>query len=174
MNLILCGLPKSGKTTIGKIIAKHLSRNFIDTDNLIEHDYHAEKGVQFNCRQIVRHEGEPYFRNLEKKHINCLKEIKNHVIAIGGGSLSDPENIQCLQQIGRFIYLKTDPQILWKRVIVNGIPAYLDPNNPEIDFFAIMKKRQPLLEKVADVIIETGNLSEQEICSKILLYKEYL
>lgn len=97
MNITLCGLPMSGKSTIGMLIAEKLNRKFIDTDRLIENTYNLTKNKKYTCRQIYFLEGEKVFRRLEDHQISSLKNTKNSIIAIGGGSLLNPDNIRILK-----------------------------------------------------------------------------
>lgn len=168
MNIILCGLPMCGKTTIGRLLSKKLNLNFLDIDQLIENEYASKKGTTLSARQIYREEGEPFFREMEKNQINSLKEVKGMVIALGGGSLTDPENLNLIRSIGDIFYLKASPDYLWKRVEQRGIPAYLNPNQPSEAFHAMANKRIPLYERVSDIIIEIENLSEEEIVDKLV------
>lgn len=170
MNIILCGLPMSGKTTIGKKLAELLKWDFIDTDRLIENAYDSSK--KFTCREIYAKEGERKFRELEKKQIAALKSVKSNVIAVGGGSLSDSENLNILKLCGELIYLNAPVSILWERTQWRGIPAYLDPNDPEKAFYEMAEKRIPLYEKATDYILQTADLSEQEIVEAIINRKE--
>lgn len=166
-NLILCGLPMSGKTTVGKKLAAKLEWPFIDTDQLIEETYALQTGKIFSCRQIFRAEGEAAFRLLEKQQIASLKQAHPYVIAVGGGSCQDKENVAHLQSIGLLIYLKTPAQLLWERVKTKGIPAYLDPVNPEQDFYKIVEKRLPAYAAAA-VTVEAGYLNEEQVVEAIL------
>lgn len=167
MNLILCGLPMSGKTTIGKKLAEKLGWKFIDTDQRIEEAYGEKTGKNCTCRQIFQLEGEKKFRQLEKQQIALLKHTTKSIIAIGGGCLEDPENVKELQRIGRMIYLKSNPQELWKRVHSRGIPAYLDPQNPEASYYVLAVKRIPLYETAAHETVNIDNLTVEEIVNII-------
>lgn len=162
MNIILCGLPMSGKTTIGKLLAEKLEWNFVDTDRLIENAYGAK-----TCRQIFLDEGEKVFREIEKQQIDSLKESQKSVIAVGGGSLNDPDNVRMLQSIGQFVYLRTPVHVLWERIRSRGIPAYLDPSDPEKALYVIAEKRVPIYEAAANSIIETDGLNEQQIVNAL-------
>ena len=169
--LILCGLPKSGKTTIGKMVAKKLRWNFIDTDRLIEKDYADKTGRLYSCRQIFEHEGESLFRSLEQSQILSLNST-NSVISLGGGSLDNPKNTDAIKSIGSLIYLKAAPQVLWRRLQKSGIPAYLDPQHPENAFHALAEKRIPLYEAAAQIIIDTSDLTHENVVSEILRYRK--
>jgi shikimate kinase len=173
MNVILCGLPMSGKTTVGKMVAEKLNWNFVDTDRLIENAYAAKTGKTSTCRQIFIEEGELIFRNLEKEQVASLKGLDKSMIAVGGGSLNDPENVQMLRVAGKLVYLQASISVLWERIRWRGIPAYLDPLNPEKAFDEMAKKRIPIYERAATVIIETSHLNEQEMMAAILKEMTY-
>lgn len=180
MNIILCGLPMSGKTTIGKILANKLNWSFIDTDRLIENAYTNKTGKQYSCRQIYLEESEKIFRSLEKQQIAALKGSNKSIISTGGGSILDPDNIEIFQLIGFLIYIKVDINVLWKRMqsLQCGIPAYLHSKttvhgnkmipNPEKTFHTIAETRAPLYEASACITIETLGLNEQDIATSIL------
>lgn len=167
MNIILCGLPACGKTTIGQLLAGKLAWNFIDTDSLIENAYAANTGTAKTCSQIFLQEGELSFRILERHQIMSLQGVTQTIIAVGGGSLILPENVKTLTLIGCLIYLKASLAAVWERMSNRGIPAYLDPSNPEKAFYESAEKRIPLYEKAAKVIIDTTNLNKQEIAAEI-------
>jgi len=167
MNIILCGLPTSGKTTTGKIIAKILHRQHVDTDDLIVQNY-GNPSVT-TCRQIYLCEGEDFFRRFENKQILALKQHKNCIISIGGGSLSYFDNDKILKSIGCLVYLKTRFPTLWKRICQRGVLSWLDPAHPQKDFYQLMKKRQSKLDEVADIIIDTANLTPHGVAKQILI-----
>lgn len=162
MNLILSGLQNSGKTTVGQLLATKLEWDFIDTDRMIENQY----GQNATCREIFIKKGESTFRALEKKAIDSLKELKNYVIATGGGSLVNPENRSILEQIGTFVYLKANPELLWTRI--DAIPAHLDQNEPKKSFLELAKNRIPIYESMAHYTIETDTLTPEQIVDMIL------
>lgn len=164
MSIILCGLPASGKTTIGKLLAKKLNQLFVDTDRLIENLYAIRHGKQYTCRQIFTEEGEASFRQIEKSATASLQNCTDSIIALGGGTLSDPDNVKILQSIGFLVYLKTPPIILWQRIKQGGIPPYLLIPNPARAFYDMIKKREPVYAQSAHHTIETKHLNAQELC----------
>lgn len=174
MSIILCGLPMCGKTTIGRALAQHLNWNFVDTDELIEHAYHIQTHQKYSCRQIFVIEREARFRELEKEQITTLNGLHQAVISIGGGALGDQANINVLKKVGRFIYLNPPIEEIWKRVGERGIPAYLDKQHAEQDFYALVKKRTPLYESVADEVINTAGLTIQEVIGAIHLMMHHI
>lgn len=168
MNIILCGLPQSGKTTLGQILADKLKWSFIDTDKLIEKAYTDQTGVISSCRAIFSQEGELFFRTLEKEIITSLKEMTHTVIAIGGGSLNDSNNMQVLQSIGKLVYLKTPVEVIWERLQNKEIPSYLNVKDPKASFYTLAKKRIPLYEKAAELHIDTDLFNKDMTAITIL------
>jgi shikimate kinase len=158
VNIILCGLPKSGKTTFGKRIAEKSGLNFIDTDQLIEKFHLEQTGELFSCREIFLHHGERHFRFLEKIQIQSLSSTNKSIIAVGGGSILDPANRKILASIGCCVYLKTSPELIWHRMQSIDIPAYLQSGRAlvasEEAWNELTRLRIPLYESLADIIIE--------------------
>jgi shikimate kinase len=166
--IILCGLPKSGKTAIGKQLAASLQCAFIDTDRLIESAYAFEQKISLSCREIYLKEGKSFFRTLEKKQVALLSTTVSRVIAIGGGTLEDPGSLDHLKQLGLFIYLKTPLETLWERIKSNELPSYLNPNDPQLSFYELAARRIPLYEKAASMMIDTDRMSEEQIVHNII------
>lgn len=168
MNIILCGLPMCGKSTISKMLAERLNRSCVDTDRLIERTFARKYGAELSCREIYLTVGAAVFRQLEACEIFSLMKLKECVIAVGGGSFHDPANIVALRKAGRIVYLKADIATLWQRMSYRqNMPAYLNHGDPENDFYALAKKRIPLYEFSADMIIDTSNRHSSEIVNEI-------
>ncbi len=151
MNIILCGMPKSGKTTIGKKLAKNLGWDFIDTDQLIVNAYGG------SCRELFQAHGELKFREMEKEQIKTLN-VERTVISLGGGALA--ENATHLQSLGLVVYLKVPLKILWSRNCLKGIPAFA---TSEETFKELEEKRSPIYEKYAELHIDAYQLSTKEV-----------
>ncbi len=98
-NIVLTGMPSSGKTTIGKLLAEKLGRTFIDTDALIK-----EK-TRMEVTKIFEEKGESYFRNLETEVIKEASHICGAVIATGGGAVLRKENLEALKQNGKVFFI---------------------------------------------------------------------
>lgn len=154
MNIVLCGLPFSGKTTLGKKIAEKLAFDFIDVDDLIE------TASKKRCRALFKEEGETVFRQIEKEQIFSLIGKQSTVISTGGGAVSDLENRTFLKNLGLVIYLKRDPEMLLERM--TELPSYLESKEA---FYKLAEKRAPFYESAADVITET----EEELWQAIHL-----
>ncbi len=167
MNLILCGLPRSGKTTVGRLLAQEMHWAFIDTDDLVMQAYVSKTGLPWTCRQISQHEGEAAFRFLETLQINTLKGKENHVISTGGGSLLNRENVITLKGMGSLVYLKANVSDVWQRMQGCVLPSYLDPRDPEKSLQALADFRLTIFERAANVIVDTTDLSPHEIAKVI-------
>ena len=142
MNIILVGLPGSGKSTQGKKLARTLKWNFIDTDHLIHGG---------NCRQLFQTVGEKEFRRIEYEALLSLEGVFESVIAVGGGALELEESALFLKRLGKIVYLKIDPRRALQRVFRKGVPAYATDAQA---FLALAEKRQALYERYADMSID--------------------
>lgn len=169
MNIVLCGLQSSGKTTIGKALAEKLNKDFLDTDRLIERFYTLSTGNSYSCREIAKIHGETFFRTLEKDVIHSLNP-NGSIISTGGGVLMNPYNVHHLQSIGRLFYLKADPKTLWQRILPHGIPSYLDQSKPEESFYQLAMARIPIYEKSAHHTIDTTTPTIEQIVELIIKF----
>lgn len=106
LNIVLTGMPASGKTTIGRIIAQKLNRELIDTDLLIEKDQ------DMTIPQIFHQFGENYFRDVETRIIKEAVAKTGTVISTGGGAVLRGENVEALKLSGRIFFIDRDPAAL--------------------------------------------------------------
>lgn len=168
MNVILCGLPGCGKSTVGAILAEKTHYLFIDTDALIEEKYQKIEEKKLTCRQIFSEHGRDYFRDLEHQVIAELGPEKA-IISLGGGALENQENIPMLKKMGLIVYLKGELQTLFKRIQREGLPSYLDPKDPLASFQKIAEARIPTYQEAADIVVEVDLLTPQQIAARIAL-----
>ena len=149
--IILCGLPKSGKTTVGEEMARQLGWSFIDTDRLVERAY----GKHLSCREIFIREGEEYFRRLEREQVFALRGTSDAVISLGGGSLGDAAMERFIRSLGFVIYLNIPPKEAWERIVQQGRPAYVTDHG----FEQLAAERIRVFERVAHRTIEISGLT---------------
>jgi shikimate kinase len=109
-NIVLTGFMGTGKTTLGRLLADRLRREFVDMDTLIE----AREGRPI--RQIFTEDGEPYFRQIEANLCRELAAQKDLVIATGGGALVSEANLRAMAETGLVICLDCRPEVLWQRI----------------------------------------------------------
>lgn len=168
MNIILIGFKNCGKTTIGKILAHTLTYQFTDTDTLLEKYYVRHTGLLLPSYKIHQQEGEIQFRELEKEAINTLASAKKTVIATGGGSVLNNDNVTLFKRIGKLIYLNTPYEILLERILQGRLATFLDPKNPEKSFRKMYEDRKDIYESIADYQIDAFDKSNDEIVEEII------
>lgn len=109
-NIILCGFMGSGKTVVGKELAKIMGRKFVDTDELIE----SEQGVAIKAIFATR--GEDYFRDLEFEMCKKVAKMKNCVVSTGGGALTFERNVEAIKKGGTVIFLDASFPVICDRI----------------------------------------------------------
>ena len=159
-NIFLTGMMGSGKSSVGKEIAKKLVRDFFDTDTNIE------KNENKTISQIFNIYGEKYFRDLEKTEIIKLSQRENSVISLGGGAFCNNENIQIINKNGISIYLKTSATEILNRLNKEEISKRPLLKNIE-NFSELMKKREFFYSK-SYLIILTDGKNIEEIAHEVL------
>lgn len=159
-NIVLTGLMGSGKTTIGKLIAQKLDKNFIDTDKLIEEE------AQITINEIFSLHGESYFRQLESKIIQKVSLNPDQIISTGGGSVENPDNMMNLNRNGIVFYLKTSAEELFKRIQNETNRPLLKNDDPLGTLKQLLKKREKFYN-LAHIIINTDGRQLNEIVNEI-------
>jgi shikimate kinase len=160
-NIVLIGLMGCGKTTIAAILADQLKMKFIDTDSLIV------KRENCSINEIFSQKGESYFRTVETQVIKEVSEFSGCIISCGGGIVEHTQNINYLKQNGILFYLKTNPEILFKRLINDKDRPLLKTENPYETLKNLLKKRENKY-LLADIIIKTDNKDPYEIVGEII------
>lgn len=151
----------AGKSTVGRVLARHLSWQFSDTDHVIEQQTGVGVPVVFEI------EGEAGFRKRESLALNSFLGKKNQVLATGGGIILLPENRALLKQIGTVVYLRASPYELYQRTRMDKNRPLLQSPNPRQRLEQLLLERRPYYEEVADLVIETGRQSVHVIAQKI-------
>jgi shikimate kinase len=158
MNIILCGMPCSGKTYHGRLAAQILKKEFIDTDELVITAYSQRFNVKTTCREIVLEKGISFFQELESHVVHNLKNTSNCIIATGGGTLCSSNNAEILKTIGCIVYLRSSPEVLLKRMLrKKSLPSYLNTNDIEGSFQQLLRKRLPVYEMYCHTTIDTSS-----------------
>ncbi|MEO8343559.1 MAG: shikimate kinase [Gallionella sp.] len=152
-NLILVGMMGSGKTTMGRLLAKHLDKVFVDSDEEII------KRTGVTIPHIFDVEGEPGFRLREIAAIRNLVERDNMLLATGGGAVLEEQNRALLQQNGIVIYLKASVHDLWQRTRHDRNRPLLQTGNPYARLTELFQQRDPLYQQVSDITAQSGKQS---------------
>ena len=154
LNICLIGMPFSGKSTVGKLLSKKLSKEFVDVDEYITEKYNSTPA------NIITEKGEQYFRDIETEAVKDIAIASNSIIATGGGSILREENVNRLKMTSLVVYIKRD-----KPIFSDDRP--LAANKEMYD--ELLKKRKPIYEKSADIIVD--NNGDAEDCVDMIIDK---
>jgi len=161
-NIVLIGLMGSGKSAVGRTIAKKLCRRFIDSDHYIERK--AGKPIP----EIFSQDGEEKFRALEKEIIKKISQYVGIVIATGGGAIKDPENFKCLNESGWIVALYASPEVLYKRIAgKRARPLLTNHDDPVKALEEISNERKGMYAQ-AHFQVDTENKEINEIADEVI------
>ena len=153
-NIVFIGMPTSGKSTFGKLLAEKLNRNFFDCDDIIQ------KEEKMTISQIFQTKSENYFRQKEHEVISKLSKENSSVIATGGGAVLNSDNIDLLRQNGLILLLERDLKLLFS-----------DSSRPTVSSYEklvdIYNKRHDLYHNSNDIII-VNDKGIDEILNRIM------
>ncbi len=158
-NIVLIGMPASGKTTVAEILGKALNAEVVDTDALI-----VAKHGEIN--KIFERFGEEYFRDLESEAVKEAAKRENAVISTGGGCVLRKENVLTLKKSGKIIFLRTTLGELINRTKGDGTRPLLKGER-EKRLKKLLALRTPVYEQAADLSLDTDGISPKEIAKKI-------
>ncbi|MBY0264900.1 MAG: shikimate kinase [Burkholderiales bacterium] len=159
--IFLVGLMGAGKTSVGKMLARRLQKEFLDADAEVE----RATGVKIPV--IFEIEGESGFRAREEKMIARLTERPGIVLATGGGAVISANNRELLRSRGRVIYLRAAPEDLWRRTRRDRNRPLLQTADPLARLRELHQQRDPLYREVAELIVDTGSQSVSALTSHI-------
>jgi shikimate kinase len=167
MNLYLTGFMATGKSTIGKELARRLDLLFIDTDTEIT------KREDTSIPEIFNSKGEAYFRNAESKLLAELAQNgKQQVIATGGGLIIRPDNLQVMKQTGFLIGLFADKEVIMQRVTKqSGRPLLAGDDRVQRIQSLLLERKKFYLQ--ADIQIDTSCREKTEIVAEILAHPSF-
>ncbi len=164
MNIVLTGMPASGKSTVGVILAKVLGMNFIDTDLVIQ------KREDALLHEIIKSKGVEGFLKCEEDAVLSIN-TDNSIIATGGSVVYSEKGMKHLSENGKVVYLKVDKKELFSRLKnINERGVVLRDGESLEEMY---DERSVLYEKFAEIVIDEANSSIEETVVKICdsLYK---
>lgn len=157
-NIILIGMPASGKSTVGVILAKVLKRSFIDTDLVIQAQ------TDKTLIEIIETEGIADFIETENRIVSGL-QADNSVIATGGSVIYGKEAMRHLKSIGKVIYLRLDFDEMDRRL--NDIKTRGIVMRADESLYDVYLERTPVYEKYADVTVDINSCTVEQAVEKI-------
>jgi shikimate kinase len=158
-NIVLIGMPGSGKSTVGVILAKHTGRGFVDTDVMLQ----ASTGR--SLQHIVDRDGYLALRRLEEEVLLGLT-LRNHVIATGGSAVYSEAAMERLRAGGVVVFLDCDLPTLGSRVRDFGTRGLA--KRPDQTFSQLFDERRPLYQQYAEITISCGGLNHEEVSTRII------
>lgn len=158
-NLVLIGMPGSGKSTAGVILAKKTSRDFVDTDVLIQ------SAQQRTLQEIVDTAGYAALRNIEEELLINLC-VENHVIATGGSAVYSDRAMAHLQSNGIVIFLEADLATLEARV--GDFSSRGLAKRPDQSFAELFEERVALYSRHAEIRINCAGRTQEAVCDEII------
>jgi shikimate kinase len=150
MLLVLVGLPGSGKTTVGRQLARRLHLPFVDSDHAIE------QRLGCTIREYFEREGEDRFRDLESEVLADLCQNHQGVLSTGGGSVLRPINRERLREKAQVFYLRSSPEEVFRRLRNDQNRPLLQVADPQARLRELFEVRDPLYREAAHYVIETG------------------
>lgn len=162
-NIYLIGFMGTGKSVVGKELARQKKMHFVDLDELIEEKEKRE------IVEIFAQDGEAYFRKLEKQLLNEISRKENYVVSCGGGIVIDPENIRIMKTSGIIICLSATPEVILKRTQKFRHRPLLNVVNPKEKIASLLAARTPYYGQ-ADKTIDTSKISSKEVIKGILKF----
>ena len=161
-NVILTGFMGTGKTSLGKILASKLGRPFVDIDRKIEVEQ------KLSIPKIFEQFGEEHFRELERAAVRELCERRGLVIATGGGTVKDAENLRLLKNSGVIICLTCSPEEILSRTTRRGERPVLDGGgNERLETIKRLLAERKEFYDCADYHVDTTNWSPLQIVDDI-------
>ena len=162
MYIFIIGPMASGKSTVGRKLAKFLNMNFIDTDEEIEKKAGAE------ISWIFDKEGENGFRKREREILKKVCKRSNLVIATGGGTVLLSENRELMKLTGKVVYLDTPVRLQLERSLHDKRRPLLQDINKEKILEKLKKERSPLYTEIADITIKSDKKNINQIIIEIV------
>jgi len=157
-NIILIGMPGSGKSTVGVILAKQLKMQFLDTDILIQN--YTNKTLQ----SIVNKKGHMVLRQIEEKVLLSI-QCHNHIIATGGSAAYSAAAMNHLRSGGTIIFLHTELSALQARI--DNYETRGLAKRPDQTLSDLFEERKILYERFADITVESTGFTQDQVCYNI-------
>jgi len=165
MNIVLIGYRCSGKTEVGKILARELEKDFFDTDELIEDN------AGCSIETIISRDGWDHFREIEKSLIEEVSRRNNLIIATGGGVVMDEDNVKNLKENAWIVWLNGESEVLGERMDKEQRSGKIRPSltgeDPLEEIKQVLDVRIPFYKKAANFVVDTSNRTLEKVAASI-------
>jgi shikimate kinase len=167
-NVVIAGMMGSGKTAVAEALARRLGWRSVDTDQLVQKD------AGMTVAALFATEGEEAFRDAESATIASLGASSGPlVVSVGGGAVVRPGNRDAMKRLGTVVWLRAEPASLAARVgSGEGRPVLgggaLDADETAGRLADLAEQRRPFYEQVADLVVDTDELSPDEVAGQIV------
>jgi len=165
-NIVLTGFMGTGKTTVGKILAKKLNRPFFDTDTMIEDQLSA------SISEIFKSLGEKQFREYESQVIKLMSSMDGCVISCGGGVVLNKSNVDLLRKNGIIVNLFASPQNIFKRVHYEDTRPLLKKLLNPLEGIKQMLEDRKTAYNNCDIAVNTDDLTPEQVIMTMLNNEE--
>jgi shikimate kinase len=162
-NFVLVGFMGSGKSSVGREIARRRRMQFLDTDSMIRQKY--AKSIP----EIFAKFGEVTFRAEETRCLEHLQEREGIVAATGGGIVARAQNRSLIKSLGIVIWLTASEEMIWERVSRNKSRPMLHTSDPRATIRLLLAEREPFYHEVSDITVETTGLTHCKVADLILI-----
>ena len=162
----LVGLPGSGKSTVGRQLARRLQQPFFDSDHVIE------ERLGCSIREFFEREGEDRFRDIEESVLDELTQIPKAVVSTGGGAVIRPATRQRLRERCKVVYLNSAPEEIFRRLRHDQNRPLLQVADPRARLRDLYAARDPLYRETAHFVIETGRPTVATLVNMIVMQLE--
>ena len=161
--IVVIGFMGAGKTSVGRLVARALGREFIDTDLMIE------RATRMTISELFQREGELSFRRREMAAIDRAISVPGRVIAVGGGAVRFSADSTALKQAGLLVYLRATPETLAGRLTgVTDRPLLKDASDRAGRIRDLLVARGPIYETAGDVAIDTDRHNVEQVAVDVM------
>jgi len=160
-NIVIVGSMGSGKTSIGKMLAKNNNLSFLDTDHEII------RSCGYSIPDIFEKFGEEHFRGLETEQLRKMNAIENHVISTGGGIVLRNDNEKLMKDLGIIIFLDININSQIDRVKNRKNRPLLNNNNLKDNLLSLKKTRDPIYKSISNYIIDVSGKERDQVINEI-------
>ncbi|RLG13231.1 MAG: shikimate kinase [Candidatus Nanohalarchaeota archaeon] len=165
-NIVLIGYRCTGKTEVGRHVARALSLQFIDTDEWVEKD------MDMSVLQIVSKYGWSKFRDVERKIVARVSKQPDAVISCGGGAVRDDSNVENLKRHGVVVWLGARPEVIFERMKGDSKTESQRPSLTEKDGLSevkdVLSARVSKYVAASDYKVDTSDIALDEVVSQVL------